>query len=235
MPIKIFQVNHIRQSMRISITILICTILYGCSDRNSKRSTVSKNDTQFEIFAIAGMLPLHLEELNFQDKKKFIYLNDGIVSKIEAVIKDYAKDIEFYDSTQSYKDTYINTIQLHDSLYTMYLVLLKHYPTGVLNSKVLFYDNQKKEFAENEFDFNLWALYDFENEKLTPTNLKTIFKINSPEIEAVDFNKDKIKDFKFVRLWHNGTSNTILTTILTLKNNKIDTLFFDKKNVKTLF
>ena len=138
MPNKIFQVNHKRQSMRISITILICTILFGCSDRKSKKSTVSKNDTQFEIFAIYEKLPLHLEELNFQDKKKLIYLNDGIVSKIEAVIKDYTKDIEFYDSTQSYKDTYINTIQLRDSLYTMYLVLFKHYPTGEVNSKVLF-------------------------------------------------------------------------------------------------
>ena len=217
--------------MRISITILICKILYGCSDRNSKRSTISKSDTHFEIFAIDGKLPMHLEEINLQDKNNFIQLNDGIVYKIEAVIKDYAKDIEFYDSTQSYKDTYINTIQLRDSLYTMYLVLFKHYPTGEVNSKVLFYDNQKKEFAENEFDFNLWALYEFENEKLTPTNLKTIFKINSPEIELVDFNNDKIKDFKFVRLRHNGTSNSILTTILTLKNNKIDTLFFDIKPI----
>jgi hypothetical protein len=109
--------------------------------------------------------------------------------------------------------------------------LLKHYPTGELNSRVLFYDNQKKEFANNVFDFNLWALYDFDNGKLKPSDLKNHSKINSPEIEVVDLNKDEINDYKFVRLWHNGTFNAIHTTILTVKNSKIDTLYFEEKPV----
>ncbi len=96
---------------------------------------------------------------------------------------------------------------------------------------MLFYDNQKKEFADEMFDFNLWALYDFENGKLTPTNLKTDFEITTPEIEIVDFNKDGINDFKFVRLMHNGTFNAIHTTILTVTNNKIDTLHFDENPI----
>lgn len=111
-------------------------------------------------------------------------------------------------------------------------MLLKHYPTGVVNSKVLFYDNQKKEYADNVFDFNLWVLYDFDNGKLAPTKLKTKFEITVPEIEVVDFNKDGINDFKFVRLFHNGTINAIHSTILTIKDNKVDTLHFEEKPIR---
>ncbi len=212
------------------------TILTSFSDRQSKNSItqkneVSKNEETFLITAINAKLPLRLDEINLEDKNNTIHLNDGIVSKIEELIKDYAKDFEFYDSSQTYRNTYINTIRLHDSLHTIFVVLLKHYPTGELNSRVLFYDNQKKEFANNVFDFNLWALYDFDNGKLKPSDLKNHSKINSPEIEVVDLNKDEINDYKFVRLWHNGTFNAIHTTILTVKNSKIDTLYFEEKPV----
>lgn len=222
--------------MRTLTVILIMTILFSCSNRQTKNAEAGSNDkyeqtNEFHIAAIDGKLPLHLDELELEDKNNLIQLNDGIVCKIEEVIKDYAKDFEFYDSSQTYKDTYINTIRLHDSLLTIFVVLLKHYPTGDLNSRVLFYDNQKKEFIDNVFDFNLWVLYDFENGELKPAGLKTLFEINSPEIEVVDFNKDNIHDYKFVRLWHNGTFNAIHTTILTIKNNRIDTLFFDEKQI----
>ncbi len=222
--------------MRTLTAILLLTILFGCSNRKSKKDEVSNNDnhkhtSNFKISAIDRKLPLRLDELNIEDKNNTIQLKDGINSKIEEVIKDYAKDIEFYDSIQTYKDTYIGTIRLHDSLQTIYLVLLKHNPANEVNSRVLFYDNQKKEFADNVFDFNLWVLYDFVNGKLTPTKLKTDFEITTPEIEVVDFNKDGINDFKFVRFWHNGTFNAIHTTILTVKNNKIDTLYFDYKPI----
>ena len=212
------------------------TILTCFSDRQSKNSItqkneVSKNEETFLITAMNAKLPLRLDEINLEDKNNTIHLNDGIVSKIEELIKDYAKDFEFYDSSQTYRNTYINTIRLHDSLHTIFVVLLKHYPTGELNIRVLFYDNQKKEFANNVFDFNLWALYDFDNGKLKPSDLKNHSKINSPEIEVVDLNKDEINDYKFVRLWHNGTFNAIHTTILTVKNSKIDTLYFEEKPV----
>jgi hypothetical protein len=222
--------------MRTLTAIFLMTILTSFSDRQSKNSItqkneVSKNEETFLITAINAKLPLRLDEINLEDKNNTIHLNDGIVSKIEELIKDYAKDFEFYDSSQTYRNTYINTIRLHDSLHTIFVVLLKHYPTGELNSRVLFYDNQKKEFANNVFDFNLWALYDFDNGKLKPSDLKNHSKINSPEIEVVDLNKDEINDYKFVRLWHNGTFNAIHTTILTVKNSKIDTLYFEEKPV----
>ncbi|UII19613.1 hypothetical protein [Fulvivirga ligni] len=219
--------------MRTLAAIFLLTIMFSCSDRKSEKDINHKNKPsgKFEISVIDGKLPLRLNELNFEDHNNYVHLNDGINSKIEETVKVYAKDFEYFDSTQTYKDIYINTVRLHDSLQTIYLVLLKHYPTGEVNSRVLFYDNQQKEFANSVFDFNLFGLYHHNNGKLTSTNLKTDFEITTPEIEVVDFNKDGINDFKFVRLWHNGTFNAIHTTILTVSDNKIDTLYFNERPI----
>ncbi|MBL0020005.1 MAG: hypothetical protein IPP17_27145 [Bacteroidetes bacterium] len=127
-------------------------------------------------------------------------------------------------------NTNINTIRLQDSAQTIFLVLLKNpYPPGKVNSQVLFYDNEKKKFADKLFDFNLFALYDYHKGKLTIGNLKANFKITSPEIELVDFDKNGISDYQFTRLFHNGTSNHIYVTILTIQNSKVVTLNFDSQ------
>lgn len=180
----------------------------------------------FIITAIDAKLPLKLDKIDFNEN--IVHLNDGIVSTIKKTAKKYAYELTFYDSSQTYRDVYLNTIQLHDSLQTIYIVLLKHYPTNAVNSKVLFYDNQKKKFADKVVDFNLHALYDFDHEKLTPSNLKTDFKITSPEIEIVDFNKDGINDFKFTKLLHNGTFNALHTTVLTINNLRLETLLMEE-------
>ena len=213
--------------MRILTIIILLTCLFSCSSRKTKNAEIQEDNSILNLIsAIDLKFPLRLNEINLQDKNNAIQLNDGINSKIEETIKEYASKIEFYDSTQMYKDIYINTIRLHDSLQTIFLVLFKHYPTGYVNSTVLFYDNVDKEFADKTFDFNLWALYDFEEGKLKPTGLKTHFNINTPEIELVDYNKDGINDYKFTRLWHNGTFNVIHTTILTIRNKQLETLHF---------
>ena len=195
------------------------------------KTTSLDKETSLDISAIDVTFPLKITEVNFDSKSSIIHLNDGIIAKIEQTVKSYYAIDSVKDNSQSYKDSYINTIRLHDSLQTIYLVLLKHFPTGVVNSKVLFYDNQKKEFADKTFDFNLHALYDFDNGKIKPTNLKSDFKITSPEIELVDFNKDGVSDYKFTRLFHNGTFNSIQTTILTIKNSTFDTLNFTEKGL----
>ena len=211
-------------------------VLFSCVERQTKNSETQKNSCfnhvdSVVISAIEVKFPLYLTEIDLDDKENTVYLNDRIVSKIDETIKEYATDIEFYDSSQTYMDNYINTFRLRDSLCTLFLVLLKHYPTGAVNSKVLFYDNQKKEFAEKIVDFNLHALYDFDNEYLKSTNLKTAFNITTPEIELVDYDTNGLNDYKFVRLWHNGTFNAIHTTILSVKDSHIDTLLFIEKPI----
>lgn len=69
-------------------------------------------------------------------------------------------------------------------------------------------------------------MYDIENKSLQPSELKQSLKIILPEVELVDYNKDGINDFKFIRLIHNGTYNALQTTILTFHDNKLDTLYF---------
>ena len=154
--------------MQRSTIVFIVFVLFSCVERQTKNSETQKNSCfnhvdSVVISAIEVKFPLYLTEIDLDDKENTVYLNDRIVSKIDETIKEYATDIEFYDSSQTYMDNYINTFRLRDSLCTLFLVLLKHYPTGAVNSKVLFYDNQKKEFAEKIVDFNLHALYDFDN------------------------------------------------------------------------
>lgn len=221
--------------MRTILAIFILMSLFCCIERQTNNSHIQKNlisnnEKTLEITAINSKFPLRLHKINLENKDNTVSLNDGIVAKIEEVVKDFAKDFEFYDSSETYKDSYINTIRLHDSSQTIYLVLLKHYPTGSLNSSVLFYDNESKEFIDKKIDLNLWTLYNYDKGKINPTDLKIKLKISSPEIEIVDFNNDKINDYKIIRLYHNGTFNAIQTTILTVRNNKIDTLLFDEKH-----
>lgn len=217
--------------MRLLFALLILANLFTCSGNQTKSPELTNKGIHGNVAppivsVIDAKYPLRLSETNLKDKNKIVQLNDGIVSKIEAIRKEYTKEMAFNDGSASFNDIYINTIRLHDSLRTIYLVLLKHFPTGAVNSKALFYQNSEKVFSEESFDFNLHALYDLNDGQLTPTNLKTYFKLTFPEIELVDFNKDGINDYKFKRLWHNGTSNTIQTTIVTVKNATIDTLYF---------
>ena len=219
-------------TMRILTMIILLTCLFSCHNKKVKNSDVQKNNSILNfISVIDAKFPLRLSEINLQDKTNTIQLNDGIISKIEEIIKEYANECDFYDSTQTYKSTYINTYRLHDSLQTIFLVLLKHFPTGYVNGKVLFYDNLDKEFADKTFDFNLWSLYHFEEGEFKSTNLKMLFNITIPEIELVDYDKDGINDFKFTRLWHNGTANAIHTTILTVRDKQLETLYFNELSI----
>ena len=210
--------------------------MFSCTERKTRNAYIQENEIPksektFVITAINAKFPLRLDLIDLEDKNNTIHLNDDIAAKIEDVVKDYAKDFEFYDSSQTYKDTYINTIRLHDSLETIFWVLLKHYPTNEVNSYILFYDNERKEFIDYDFEFSLYALYNYENGNFKAGYLKKLFKIETSEIEKTDYNKDGIPDYKLVRLWHNGTFNAIHTTILTVMNNKIDTLHFDEKPI----
>lgn len=226
------------QLMKILTTPFLLLVFINCTDKKTAHVKKEGKNNQkslirSEISAIDAKFPLYLDRIDLQDKKNCQHLNDGINSKIEQTIKDYYFNECLVDSTGKNhpKDTYINTIRLYDSLQTIFLVLLKHYPSGELNCKALFYDNATKDFADKALDFKIYALYHFENGKLEPTNLKTAFKITTPEIELVDFNHDGINDYKLTRLFHNGTFNAIQTTIISVKNAQWETLNFSEKGL----
>ncbi len=219
--------------MRI-LALLIFILFSSCSGSQTNDMSLKEN-IKPSLGVIQVSFPLRLDELNVEDTSHNIQLTDErIVFKLEETLHEYIKDIEFSDPSQNARDLYINTIQLHDSLHSIFVMLLKNYPTGEINTKVLFYDNEKKEFVKGVFEFKLHALYDLVNGKLTPTNLRTEFNIRSPEIEQVDYNKDGKVDYKFKRLWHNGTFNALHTIIVTVNPSGLDTLYFCEEGLGEL-
>ncbi len=217
----------------IALTSCIGRLSGGAKENGNKNTTNWKLP---DISAIDAKFPLSLIDINLLDSSNLVVLNDGITSQIRKTIIDYY----FYecagDSNEvnfTVKDTYINTIRLHDSLQTIFVILFHHIPSGMINCKILFYDNTTKEFADRTLDFNIHALYNFENGILTSSNLRTDLNISTPEIELVDFDKNGVNDFKLSRLIHNGTLNEIETIVLNVSRHKIDTLDFRQQILKT--
>jgi hypothetical protein len=216
--------------MRIFTVFLSLTVWMSCSDASRETENAAAAVT---ITAIDAKFPLELSTIDFDDKENLVHLNDEITSGIIKTVKDYYTNDCLNDSLHTYTDTYINTIRLRDSLNTLFVILLKHYPQEEVASRVLFYDNVKKELISDPLNFKIYALFNVQNNRLKPTRLKTDFNIVEPEIQLVDFDKDGINDFKFTRLFHNGTFNTIHEAVLTIKNSRLDTLFFEEKEPET--
>ncbi|HEX2684549.1 MAG TPA: hypothetical protein VHL77_11475 [Ferruginibacter sp.] len=214
--------------MRILTLLLLLTALIGCADRNP--DTTINHQAAASFNAIDAKFPLDLGTIDLNGAANVIALNDGIVSGIMNTVQDYYTNDCLNDSLHTYMDTYISTIRLHDSLTTTFVILLKHYPSEEVTTKVLFYDNEKKEFIGGPLDFKIYALFEFKNGQLKPTDLKTDFNIDGPEIQLVDFDNDGIHDLKFTRLFHNGTFNAIHESILTVKDSRLDTLHFEERS-----
>ena len=207
--------------------LLLLVFLCSCHVKQEDHATIQPtNKVEFSTLTtfIDASFPLKISEINFLNSSN--ELDSGCFSKIQETVRNYISEFDLALEDSIYKEVYFNTIRLRDSLHTLFFVLLKHYPSGELNCKVLFYTNKSKTFAKNTFDFNLWAMYNIDNKSLQPSELKQSLKITQPEVELVDYNKDGINDFKFIRLIHNGTYNALQTTILSIQDNRLDTLYF---------
>lgn len=184
------------------------------------------------LAAIDASFPLCIEKIDFNDKRKLVQLNDGVLSKIRTVINDYYFNECSGSTTQSYfsmNDVYFNTIQLHSKDYTIYVVILKHMPGAELTSKLIFYNNISKQFIDSVVEFNISALYDYRDKKIIPSGLKKALKIQNTEIKLIDYDKDGMKEYGFSRLYHNGTANAIETFILKVSGRKIEKLEFKRQ------
>ncbi len=226
-------------TMKVLCIPIIIISLINCTTRLSDASKAGANDagqTRIvpDISAIDVKYPLSLKDINLHDSSQPVVLNDGITSQIEQTIIDYYFNEcagDEHESNFKLKETYIATIRLPDRQETIFMVLLNHIPSGQVTSKVLFYNNVSKTFEGKTLDFNINALYNFENGKLTPSNLKTVLNITAPEIELVDTNKDGQNEFKFTRLYHNGTSNVIEMMIINIAETHLDTIAFTRQLV----
>lgn len=206
--------------------IIVAIALASC---NSK----TKKDIKVEYQALGGTalyeeLPLYLNNYDFNKHEYVQVFHDGLTYRLESTIRNYYREECSIETKNPYKHGYIHTLYLQNKPYSAFLILLEHFPSRKLNAKVLFNKSQT-EYCEDIFDFNLHAMYKYSNGKLIPTNLMKEFEIKGPEIQLVDYNKDGVDDFKFTRLMHNGTFNAMQTTIISIDDNKIDTLFYEEK------
>lgn len=215
--------------MRIPVSLFILSTWLWCCDPHPE---ATNEQAAAAIGAIDAKFPLDLSMVDLNDEENFVHLNDGITTTIANTVKAYYEDDCLGDSLHTYMDTYIGTLRLPDSLITTFVILLKHYPFEEVTSKVLFYDNTKKQFIGEPVDFKIYGLFEFENGQLKPTSFKIDFNIRGPEIQLTDFDNDGINDLKFTRLFHNGTYNAIHEAILIIKNSRVDTLHFEERSLE---
>ena len=179
------------------LLLILCISILGCNSKSENKKNIVKAKLKkidsFNPTIIDSKLPLFIEKIDFENDKNLIQVNDGIETKISNVISEYlSKEFGNEEIKTSKNDTYLKTIRMNYNSYSFFLVILKSYPTKELLSKLLIYNNVNKEFIGNPIDFKIYALYDFENGKLKPTNLKKIFKIENPEIEILNIEKNGI-------------------------------------------
>lgn len=228
--------------IKLSITLLIITFIFSCQERIEKevifeqkpniKKINSKNDN-FKIphvEVITAELPIKLNLIDFEDIDLVQQISDGKINRIKKEIKDYYLEdcSRGEESPYAMKDIYLKTIQINNTSNSiLYWIILKHVSNNI-NSKILFFDNTTKEFSEYVHDLNIHALYNEDNKRLSPTNLKEKFRLDFPEIELIDFDKDEFADFKLSRLYHNGTANAIEEMVIEVSHFKADTLKFTR-------
>ncbi|RZJ69261.1 hypothetical protein [Flavobacterium sp.] len=193
----------------------------GCGSPNEKVNSI-ENKSEPKI--IDADFPLFLDAIDFGNPKKTVAVSDGINAEISKTVRDFYNsegDSEMHEMFPIEK-SHLATIRLSDKKQTLYVLMLKGFPVSELICKILVYDNDSEQFLGNPIDFKIYALYDdLKNGKLQPSNLKTQFGIKTPEIQKIDLEGDGVYEFKFARLFHNGTCNAIDTQILKVENGEL--------------
>jgi hypothetical protein len=174
-------------------------------------------------YAIPATLPLHLDRMDWENESR-IPIEKDARAIINAEVQTYWHPFNLEGLPVS--DSYFNTLCIKDSNLLMFLVLLQNPVTSEIIGKVIFFDASQKRSAAPSFDFKCYAMYEKVDGKLVSSSLKKTLGILDPEIRSCDFNADGKPDFHFKRLLHNGTYNALLSTIITLKDNTLDTLYF---------
>lgn len=211
---------------------LLFIVLLFVSCRNATLDKTNLPHILPKLSLKKASFPFQLANVNFNDSSYCVIADEHIQRKIEQTITDYYFDDCEGDSTETYfkiKDTYMGTVQLQNKLQTLFVVVLRHIPSGKVNSKILFYNSKNKKFADSVIDFNIHAMYTIdEQSKLHPSGLKKLLNLKT-EIAVVDFDKDGQADYQLTELYHNGSANGIETSIFTLKDNHLKKHSFNLK------
>jgi len=203
--------------MKTLTSILLLSTLLACNRKATQPGIATT--TEPEPLVINAAYPFTFKDANTKNGLNIISLNDGITAQIKEVVQQDCSNPEYNP------EQHIATFQLRDSLYTLYVVTTTGCPTGEPLAQVLFYNNTTKTFIPGSYQYKLFANYDYANGRFKPSDLREHYKINGPDIERTDYNGDGVPDYKFTRLWHNGTFNALSTTVLSITKGQIDTLY----------
>ena len=204
----------------------------GIAQTKGNHRTHTKKPPSFPyIAAVAHPLPLYLEGYKPYSTRPGIALNGEQVSAIKALIlRFYIDDCGGGDGERGLKakDVYMGTMRLRGGPDPVFLVLLKLMPANEVQGRLLFYDHHTNQFIKDQVDLKLFAMYDLQNGRLVASRLKGLFNIRGPEIAIAGFGKDGRPYYRVRRLFHNGTFNAIQTLVFQIKNQRVDTLSFER-------
>ena len=198
--------------------LLLMSLVSGCHRHNGKKEEFPQGE--------AGPAPPIFLALNehFPLTLSKIDLSHGHYTQIP--MDDVYGIFKLIDDEDSTSDRFFNAIQISEGDNTFYMFILTN-RTGGLYSRIFRKSNQTKKLFPQKINFNIHAMYEIVDSQLRPSNLKLLFKMNSPDLEMV--NVAGTRCLKLTRLNHNGTFNAIETTILKWNPDKIDTVEFRQK------
>jgi len=215
--------------MKIKIFIFFVLIICVCILHAQNENPVKLSLPEIKLFE--SEFPLYISKPRLTGKTADA---DSIVSgKItNEVIKYY---FEFGgDSTESnfkVNDVYIKSLVISEQGHSYYIILLKA-PASPLDARILISNNITGEYILPVIDYKIHAMYDYTEGSITESNLKKELKINGPDLELTDFDKDNMLDLKLVRLYHNGTSNAVETSIMKIVNNTLINIYYNVNEIK---
>lgn len=212
--------------MKYIAAICLIIILAGCTSKKNNTTTAVRPDFVLSSNSLLyAQLPLVLSDFNLKQTGIQSPISKQAIKKIEETVNNYYSENYGKGNNEYFKvrDTYLRTIIMQTPTDMIYLVLLKHLPGEELNYEVLIYNKASNSFS-GPLDFNLFAMYDLDHEKLISSNLKTKFHITSPDVEFAGFDSGLVAKYRFTRLVHNGTYNAIETTVLKVNGTHVDTI-----------
>lgn len=208
------------------LIVFIGGILGSCtpavSDEKEVKETIDQKEyIPKEFYVIQAALPLDFTELDFNNTSKRISISDGKESLIRQSFSEYLSYLGEAKALPPGYQPYIGSIWIKESDHDVYIVVFKHI-TGVLNTKIIIRNSYSNPALF--LDYNIHAMYSFEEGSIKPTNLmKTLFD-GIPLFKITTIDDTGTSLFELNRLYHNGTSNLMENFIFEVDNlNQLDT------------
>ena len=201
------------------LLFLCCLFLWA-----SVRAQVSRDLQKSDLLAVD--LPLDLSKIDWNDSKSLVQISDWRRGRIQEVVNHYyAEECSDLEGLYTPADCYLGTLWLRGASRDFYYVLLRHPVGGYLSARVFLPK------GEGSLRQNLFAMYEFEEEKLRKTKLFKSLELQDAQVQISDVDGDGREDLTLVRLFHNGTFNAKETLVVNFEESGVDTLHFRREGI----